>query len=311
MRRPSFASVFAERRPDPGQRVERRLERARAAVAARPRPRAGGPAPAKRARARRPGRDTGPARHSGSSNQKKPTVPGPACVPTTGAERRRDLDLRVRPACADELAQRLEPLGRRRRARCPTRSAGASVVACLERRRGAPGTPCWLPRTRLTGTTSPSRIARIGLMFSSVPGERGAPGRSGRPCARYSSVSTVNSEPGLAPVALDERVDLLVGRARARAGAGSRARASRSPPTRCRESITRTRAAALELGRRARALDRARRASPEMCSDEDPLVGARAPRRRRGSRPASAARSSAARGARAAARRTRPASSST
>ena len=59
---------------------------------------------------------------------------------------------------------------------------------------------------------------------------------------------------------------------RARAGAGPPSRASRSPPRRCAVSSTRTRPLALELGRGLRALERARRASTAIGSDEDPLV---------------------------------------
>ena len=69
-----------------------------------------------------------------------------------------------------------------------------------------------LPRTRFTGSTSPSSIERIGLMFSSSPANAA---RAADAAAAREVLERVDGEeqPALAAVALDELVDLLVGRA--------------------------------------------------------------------------------------------------
>ena len=163
-----------------------------------------------------PGPSIGPGRPtaalSGSSNQKSPTVPGPGVRADDGAERRR------RPRSAPAAAPRAtssssarEPLGRRRvREPDPQRRRVASSPPRAARR--TPRAPSALPRTRLSGTTSPSLDRQDRLHVEQRAGERRG---AADPAAAGEVVERVDREeqPVLAPVALDERVDLLVGRA--------------------------------------------------------------------------------------------------
>ena len=71
------ALAYVRSRPDAGQNVHRSLERLSSREQGRARPIPGRFAGESNRQAHCDGR------HSRSSNQKKPTVPGPACVPTT------------------------------------------------------------------------------------------------------------------------------------------------------------------------------------------------------------------------------------
>ena len=223
-------------------------------------------------------------------NQKKPTAPGPAWVPTTEPRFETRSICGLRAQVAHHRHERL-----RLRRRVGVRDGHVQlghVLAPLRERRDE-------LLHRLVVAAHPldrddlavARSERIGFTFRSCPAQACArPMRP--PLARYSSVSTVKISRALVAEAVDQRLDLLVGRPRARAAAGSRARASppRPRPSRCR--------------RRAPCR---RRASPRRCGRSRPCPRAcprdgasrcarspRAPRSRRGSRPASAARSSAA-----------------
>ncbi len=73
----------------------------------------------------------------------------------------------------------------------PTFRFGESVVVSSNSSRNSANAFA-LPRTRFSGTTSPSRIVRIGFTFSRLPASAAArPMRP--PFARYSSVFTVKS----------------------------------------------------------------------------------------------------------------------
>ena len=112
-----------------------------------------------------------------SSYQKKPTVPGPACVPTTGPSTVAIIDHRIRANVLDSSRSEARRSGA---AACaiPTLSCGESVEVasniCLNSANALA-----LPRTRLMGITSPSRIVRIGFTFSRFPANAAAPSRSG------------------------------------------------------------------------------------------------------------------------------------
>ena len=126
------------------------------------------------------------------------------------------------------------------------------------------------PRTRLSGTTSPSSIPRIGLMFSSVPAIAAAlPMRP--PLARYSRVSTVQIT-RLSRRNRSTRASSSSSVVPARAAAGPRARASRARRRRCPVDRAHTAVAEL-LGGAARALDRARQLRRHV-QREDPRVAA-------------------------------------
>ena len=166
-------------------------------------------------------------------------------------------------------------------------------------------TAFWFPRTRFTGSTSPSSIARIGLMFRRLPANAAAlPIRP--PFCRNSSVSTVKRR--FAPLVEvgDEFVDLLVGRP-----------ALESPLDRhCSiviaadaVSVSTTRTLSPQLaGRRARALERAGELRGDL-QRVDALVSGELLVRPRESRRASAATSSATPSPYGVARRTPPARS--
>ena len=111
--------------------------------------------------------------------------------PDDGTERGRHLDLRLRPHVAHELAQRLHPF-RRGGVDDADLRFGESVDVDSKRLLNS-ANAFWLPRTRFNGTTSPSRMVRIGFTFSRLPANAAAlPMRP--PFARYSSVFTVNSK---------------------------------------------------------------------------------------------------------------------
>ena len=139
---PELRQPPLERRPDARERVERRLELLGPEAAARRRPASGGStagetravlAAGQRVEYRQPdGRLASRRRCESSWNQKKPTVPGPACVPTTAPSVRHELDLRRGPARLHERPQLLDRSGASACA-IPTRSPGPSVVAAVKR----------------------------------------------------------------------------------------------------------------------------------------------------------------------------------
>jgi hypothetical protein len=103
------------------------------------------------------------------------------------AERRDDLDLRLRPLGVHHLLQLPRALRR-----VGVRDADLERRRVVRRRRERRTNSCiafWLPRTRLSGTTSRS-IVRIGFTCSSCPGPR-ARAADAPPRRRNSSVSTV------------------------------------------------------------------------------------------------------------------------
>ena len=182
----------------------------------------------------------------------------------------------------------------------PTRSPGSSCVCSV-----TASTNSWnalrLPRTRFTGMhlAVPDREDR--LHVHQLSGERL---RAPDAAAAREELERVDREEQavLAQVALDERVDLLVGRA-ALEPALDRGREHRGRDRRAL-GVDRPHPAVAELrSGGARALERAGEIRRDV-DREDALVASRAPRRPRGSRRASAATSSAARATCAAARRT-------
>ena len=238
---------------------------------------------------------------SSSSYQKKPDRARAGVRAEDGAERGRDLDLGLRPDVATSSWSASSRSGAAAWA-IPTFRRGESVDVSSNSERNSANAFAF-PRTRFSGTTSPSRIVRIGFTFSRFPASAAArPMRP--PRARYSSVLTVKSRWWRGLVARDERVDLLVGRPaleaalhrerehreRRRDGDASRSRA------RCRRRAARPRP------RRSRT---SRRGSRRAGSRGSARTAARAPHRRRGSRPVSAATSSASPWRPRAARRTR------
>src|SRR5262249_37172061 len=102
-----------------------------------------------------------------SSNQKSPSVPGPACAPTTAPS---PVTTSI-AACGRSARTRASSAMRRSGATAcasPTLSVGTSSVAAARRSRSSTSAfP--VPRTRLSGTTSPSSSPRIGLTLRSVP----------------------------------------------------------------------------------------------------------------------------------------------
>ena len=227
--------------------------------------------------------------------------PGPACAPITAPS-----DVSISICACGRMSRTIfsssPSAPARRRARCRRAAPGSSRVFV-----SSASTNSWtalrLPRTRFTGSTSPSRIERIGFTFSSCPANAFAlPMRP--PRARNSSVSTVKSRPVLGEIALDERVDLLVGRA-ALEPALDREREHRDRDRRGLASRSCARGRRRAAAPPCRALWNVPERFDAMWMREDALVRGRAPRRRRESRPASAATSSAARARCAAARRTR------
>ena len=209
------------------------------------------------------------------------SCPGPrACR----ARRRASSRSRSRPAAGRARRAPRSARSRSGAAACaiPTFRRGESVDVCSKSARNSANAFAF-PRTRLSGTTSPSRIVRIGFTFSRFPASAAArPMRP--PRARYSSVFTVKSRWCPRLVARDERVDLLVGRAALEPALDCRARASRSPPRRC---ASRSRAPICRRAdrRRPRRSRTSRRGSRRSAARGSARTAARAPRRRRGSRP--------------------------
>ena len=103
----------------------------------------------------------------GSSNQNRPTVPGPACVPTTAPS---DVATSICAFGRTRSTSSTSACIRSRAAACaiPTRNEGASVEPASSSEPNSANAFA-LPPTRLNGTTSPSRIVRIGFTFSSPP----------------------------------------------------------------------------------------------------------------------------------------------
>ena len=154
--------------------------------------------------------DPEPRSHSGSSNQKKPTVPGPACVPTTAPSVVVDVDLRLRPQVGHERAHRLLPLGRVRvrdadvQVRRVARALRERARELLHRLLVAANA---LDRQHLAVLDREDR-----LDVEQVAGERG--GLADAP-ALLQELERVDREDQtrIALEALDELVDLVVGRA--------------------------------------------------------------------------------------------------
>src|SRR3954451_23986005 len=167
--------LLPDRRPDARQRLDRAVEYLSARKETRPRPRI-------RLYAGEPNG------HSTSSNQKKPPVPGPACVPSTAPSVvTTSISAFGRSKCTIFSSAR----ARSGASACamPTFSVGVSFVVEVN----ADTNSCiafWFPRTRFTGTTSRS-IVRIGFTCSGCRAH--ALARPMRPRRRRnSSVSTVN-----------------------------------------------------------------------------------------------------------------------
>ena len=252
---------------------------------------------------------TGPApqraaggRLASSWNQKKPTAPGPAWVPTTAPR----FSTSSISACGRAFATRSVST---------SIHSGASAWAIATRRPGTvlgrgredaartPRAPSGGRAPCRSGGSTPSSTDRIGLTLSSVPASAWArPIRP--PFWRYSSVRDGEDDAVLPLEPLDQRLDLLVGRAARRAGAGSRARGAPTASDAVSVSTTRIRSPPDARPRRARPTGTCPRASPRAAASRS-ARSRRAPRRRRGSPAASAARSSAAPAPLAAARRSR------
>ena len=217
-------------------------------------------------------------------------MPGPGVRADDGAERRRDLDLRARAHPRDELLERSQPFGRGgvrdadpqrrrvRRARLEQRAElGERLLAAAHA----------LQRHDLAVADRQDR-----LDVEQAAGERR---RAADAPAAGEVLERVDREQQLvlALEALDERVDLLVGRPALEPALDREARASRSRPRRsaCRSRAPRRRqsaAAAVALANVPESVD-------ESWSERTRSYAARAPRRPRRSRRASAATSSAAR----------------
>ncbi len=176
---------------------------------------------------------------------------------------------------ADDGPEGLDQLDRRGRPRSPTRSVststhsgafacaiatpspGPSTVFAVNSRANSSSAFC-RPRTRATGTTSPSATERIGFTLRSAPARACAlPMRP--PRCRNSSVSSVKTTPFVALKRSIRALDLGVGRASPRAAARSPGRAGRSRarrsrrrrPARCRRRARRQRAPTSQRYRRA------------------------------------------------------------
>ena len=194
---PERAQVLPERGADAGQRRDAELvEPLGGLEAPRPRPLVSGPHlrnPRAFGSRLPPGPSIGPGPDgvtASSSNQKKPTVPGPACVPTTAPSVVAISICACGRSCSTSSRSAASRSGA---AACaiPTFRFGESVDVETNCSRNS-ANALWLPRTFLSGTTSPSRIARIGFTFSRLPASAAArPMRP--PFARYSSVLTVKS----------------------------------------------------------------------------------------------------------------------
>ena len=314
MPRPSLASRFATVTPMPGRTSSARSSRSGRGVDREGCQRSGGSTPVKPAAVRigvitttRAGPSIGTywsgrtGADASSVNQKKPTVPGPACVPTTAPS------VVTISICA---------FGRSPATILRSCSAfsGASACAMPTRRWSVSNVEstncCWnsanalaAPRTRFSGMTSPFSIVRIGFTCSSCPANFAA--RPIRPPRwRNSSVSTVKRIAALSLKRVDERVDLLVGRAALEPALDREA--EHRLRRRRRARVDRAHLVAELLGRDARALDRSRERLRDV-DREDALVGRRAPCRSLRSRPESAVRSPESWATCATARRTRAA----
>src|ERR671918_1372856 len=112
-----------------------------------------------------PVRDEG--HQSWSSYQKSPRVPGPPCVPMTGPS----TVTKSKEACGRFARTRAARSSTSRSASAwatPTWRVGSSRVDSSKRSARADSALA-RPRTRLSGVTSPSVMARIGLTLSSCP----------------------------------------------------------------------------------------------------------------------------------------------
>ena len=201
------------------------------------------------------------------------------------------LDLRLRP----RLARRAPRSSATRSGACawaiPTRSPGPSAVDSSNRSAEL-GHRLPPPRTRVSGTTSPSVIVSTGLTFRSCPASAA---RAADPPALGEEFERVDGEEqaGVAGVALDERLDLLVGRAPLEP-ALDREREHRDR-RRGGPRVEQPHALAAELLRGEAARSRRCRRGSRRCGATGSARSRRAPRRPRGSPAAWAATWSAAR----------------
>ena len=187
-------------------------------------------------------------------------MPGPGVRADDRAERRRDLDLGVRPHVLDELPQRRQALGRRsvRDPDLEVRRVGRGRLEQRpelgERLRVAAHA---LERDHLTVADREDR-----LHVQEVPGERR---RAADAAAAREVLERVDGEEQLVLALVVARRTRRSPRrsCRARAGAARRSRASRSPPRRCasRSRAPRRRRAARRRPGRSRTCRRASRRS--------------------------------------------------
>src|SRR5437667_6376083 len=176
-------------RPDARKDVDGTLELLRSRERARPRPLA-------RVRAAKAHRQhySDSRRHALSSNQKKPTVPGPACVPTTAP---RVVTISTSACGRSACTIFFSCSARSGASACAIPTFSVDVSSLVEV--NSDTNSCiafWFPRTRLSGTTS-RLIVRIGLTCNRFPAH--ALARPIRPPRRRnSSVSTVKIRPASA-----------------------------------------------------------------------------------------------------------------